>query len=59
MYHTNALGDLGAKTRDRKKNEKCDPRLGESASFMKNERFAWEVLQKKKGKKFVVVRGRF
>ena len=44
---------IWAKPRDREKYEKSDSRVGESATFVKKKRFAWDIRQKWKGGKFV------
>ena len=40
------MGYMGAKRRDREKYEKSDSRVGESATFVKNERFAYDFRKK-------------
>ena len=42
---------IWAKPRDREIYEKSDSRVGESAGFMKNERFTYDIRQKQKGVK--------
>ena len=51
MYHTKSMEYIWAKPRDREIYEKSDSRVGESAGFMKNERFTCEIRQKQKGVK--------
>ena len=43
------MGYIWAKPRDREKYEKSDSRVGESATFGENGRFALDIRQKKKG----------
>ena len=40
MYHTKSMEYIWAKPRDREKYDKSEFRVGESATFVKNERFA-------------------
>ena len=46
MYHTKSMGYIWAKPRDHKKYDKSEFRVGESATFVKNERFACDIRQK-------------
>ena len=49
MYHTKSMEYIWAKPRDREIYEKSDSRVGESATFGENGRFAWDIRQKKGG----------
>jgi len=55
MYHTKSMEYIWAKPRDREIYEKSESRVGESATFGENGRFAWDIRQKKNGVKVVVV----
>ena len=57
MYHTKSMEYIWANPRDREIYEKSDSRVGESATFGENGRFAWDIRQKKKGGTFVVAGG--
>ena len=54
MYHTKSMECIWPKPRDREIYEKSDSRVGESAAFGENGRFAWDIRQKQKGVKVVV-----
>ena len=57
MYHTKSMEYIWANPRDREIYEKSDSRVGESATFGENGRFAPDIRQKQKGVKVVVVGG--
>ena len=46
MYHTKSMEYIWVNPRDSKNYEKSDSRLGESATFEQNERFAPDIRQK-------------
>ena len=49
MYHTRSMEYIWTNQRDGESYEKSDSRVGESATFVKNERFAPYIQQNQRG----------